>query len=125
MVRQPGERSDLVVAPEAEAVVGDASLRNDSRGFHDDEPCAPESPGTVVEEMKFRGNRIRSAVHAHGGHDDPVFENKILDFKRFVGLHEEQASFMTAWYGESRVSRKVPFCIEKNAASGPEAALLS
>lgn len=77
---------DLLVLPNTSVRGGDASLRDDSSGFGQDQSSAQGSEGTEVDEVVVGEEAVSRGEHAHGGDNESVGDGQVLDC---VGLEDE------------------------------------
>lgn len=75
---QPG---DVLIAPDAEVLRRNASLRGYRRRLHDKEADATDRTGRVMHlvPVVHLARFVAAGVHAHRGHHDAVLEGYLLD----------------------------------------------
>ena len=82
-VHQALHALDLGVIPQAQALIGDAAFGRDARGFHDDQANPADGAGCVVRQVEIVHQACTGLrrIHAHGRHDQAVFERHVFKGK--------------------------------------------
>jgi hypothetical protein len=68
----PGQRRDVLIAPDSEVAVGDPPVCGDGRGLDDHQRHAAGSPAAQVDQVPVVREPVSGDVLAHGRHHDPV-----------------------------------------------------
>jgi hypothetical protein len=70
--RNPSERLDVRIAPNAVILRADAAFRRYGARFHDHRSGAPDRAAPEMHEVPIRREAIHARILAHRRHHDPI-----------------------------------------------------
>ncbi|MNT82705.1 hypothetical protein D3C72_2224710 [compost metagenome] len=71
----------MFIAPDTKVTGSDTTVSLDSQRFGKNQCCLTQSTSTIMNAVPVSDKAvIRRHVHAHRGHDDPVFQFKAFNF---------------------------------------------
>src|SRR5688572_29526797 len=81
-VRDPRERLNVLVSPDAQIAWRDSAFRGDRGRLDKDEGCAADGATAEMDEVPVVRKSVTSGILAHGRHHDAIAESDTADRQR-------------------------------------------